>query len=66
MLAKHATDAEPSWPTILRLEQCFRVSHEAMLWRLLDLGYFRDRKQTEEYRPGVIRQARMLRYDTRI
>lgn len=42
------------------------MSHEAMLWRLLDLGYFRDRKQTEEYRPGVIRQARMLRYDTRI
>ena len=66
MLAKHATDAEPSWPTILRLEQYFRVSHEAMLWRLLDVGYFRNRKQMEEYRPGVIRQARMLRYDTSI
>ena len=66
MLAKHATHAEPSWPTIVRLEQYFGVSHEAMLRRLLDVGYFRNRKQMEEYRPGVIRQARMLGYDTRI
>ena len=66
MLAKHATDEGPSWPTILRLEQYFGVSHEAMLWRLLDVGYFNSRKQMEEYRPGVIRQARMLGYDTRI
>ena len=66
MRAKHATDAEPSWPTILRLEQYFRVSHEAMLWRLLDVGYFRNRKQMEEYKRGVIRQARTLGYDARI
>jgi len=64
MLAKHATDAEPSWPTVLRLEQHFRVSHKAMLWRLLDVGYFKDRVQMEQFSQGVTTQAKLLRYDT--
>lgn len=64
LLAKYASNSEPKWATILRLEQYFKVSHEAMLWRLLDVGYFRNRKQMEAYRAGVTRQAELLDYDT--
>jgi Zn-dependent peptidase ImmA (M78 family) len=57
MLSRYATDSEPSWPTILRLEQHFRVSHQAMLWRLWQVDYFINREQMEEYAKGVRRQA---------
>ncbi|MCR4427194.1 MAG: ImmA/IrrE family metallo-endopeptidase [Firmicutes bacterium] len=66
ILAMHGSETAPSWPTILKLEQYFKVSHRAMLWRLLDLGYFRNREQMEEYGSNVIRQARLLGYDTRL
>jgi len=66
MLAKLGHRPTPDWATILQLEQYFQVSHRAMLWRLRECGYFRNRAEMERYAPAVIREARARGYDTRL
>ncbi|MBE0467020.1 MAG: ImmA/IrrE family metallo-endopeptidase [Candidatus Desulforudis sp.] len=45
------------------LEQYFQVSHSVMLIRLEQLGLI-DKAQSEDWKPGIIRTARELGYDT--
>lgn len=45
------------------LEQYFQVSHQVMLIRLEQLGLI-DKAKSEEWKPGIIRMARELGYDT--
>ncbi|MGE5571699.1 MAG: ImmA/IrrE family metallo-endopeptidase [Bacteroidota bacterium] len=66
MLAKLGHRPIPDWATILQLEQYFQVSHTAMLWRLRECGYFRNRAEMDGYAPAVIQEARKRGYDTRL
>lgn len=57
-------DGEPvSFEKVIQLEQYYRVSHQAMLYRLLNEKYI-DQKQFDEYRRNVTRTAAMLGFDT--
>lgn len=57
-------DGEPvPLEKVIQLEQYYRVSHQAMLYRLLNEKYI-DQKQFDEYRRNVTRTAAMLGFDT--
>lgn len=57
-------DGEPiSFEKVIQLEQYYRVSHQAMLYRLLNEKYI-DQRQFEKYRQNVTRTAATLGFDT--
>ena len=57
------TTTEISFNKVIELEQMYKVSHQAMLYRLLGEGLISS-KQLENYKIGIIKAAANLGFDT--
>ncbi len=56
-------DEDITFEKVIALGQYYKVSNQAMLYRLIDEGYISEKK-AELYKRGVIRVAETLGYDT--
>ncbi len=65
MVRKICTEKTLSLQNVIQLEQCFGMSHLAMLWRLVSEGYL-TKNELEAYSSGVISIARGLGYDDKL
>lgn len=65
MIRKICAGKTLSLQNVIELEQCFGMSHLAMLWRLVSEGYL-TKRELEEYSSGVISIARGLGYDDKL
>lgn len=64
-IRKITEDESLSLPQVIRLEQYFGVSHQAMLWRLVSEGTISS-TELDDYNHGVIVAARYLGFDDKL